>query len=133
MVDSAVSYEVIGTDAAPLSLEARSGVRYQRTAIQGELEAAGIMVQTPELVDSAADLVVGARAVVRPTHWLQLAGVFDVGVIGDSDSTWSAALDASVHVSSRLLLTAGWRSLTTHRSSVNITMQGPRMALQFLF
>jgi hypothetical protein len=133
MVDSALSYEVIGGDAAPFSLEASSGVRYQRTTVQGEVGAAGFTLQTPEIVNDGADVVLGARATLRPTHWLALAGAFDVGVVGVSDSTWSTTLDASLRVSSRLLFTAGWRSLTMQRSNVNITMRGPRAALQFLF
>jgi hypothetical protein len=133
MLDSALSYEIIGADTALFSLEARSGVRYQRTSVQGEVGAGGFMLQTPEIVDDGADVLVGARAVLRPTHWLQLAGMFDVGVVGASDSTWSTTLDASLRVSSWISLTAGWRSLTMHRSSVNIELSGPRFAAQFLF
>jgi hypothetical protein len=133
LLDSAVSYELIGPDAALFSLEARSGVRYQRTTVRGELGVAGFTLQTPELVDDGADVVLGARAVLRPTHWSLLAGAFDIGVAGASDSTWSTTLDASLRVSSRVSLTAGWRSLTVHRSSVNIQLSGPRVALQLLF
>jgi hypothetical protein len=133
MVDAALGYQVLGDEDALFSLEARSGVRYQRTAVSGDIAIAGIMVQTPEIVDSGGDAVVGARAVVRPGHSVRLSGMFDVGVAGASDSTWSAAVDASVCVASRVLLTAGWRTLTTERSHVNITMRGPRVAVQLVF
>lgn len=133
LLDSAVGYELVGDDAAGFSLEARSGVRYQRTTVQADLGVAGVMLQTPELVDDAADLVLGGRAILRPTRWLQLAGGFDVGVAGASDSTWSATLDASLRVSSWAQVTAGWRTLTTQRAIVKIEMSGPRVALQFLF
>jgi hypothetical protein len=133
LVDSAVSYEVLGAETAPISLEARSGVRYQRNAIQGEVGVAGFMVQTPEIIDGGADFVLGARAVVRPTHSLQLAGAFDIGVAGASDSTWSATADLGYRVSRHVLLSAGWRQLTMHRSIVNIEMKGPRAAMQFVF
>ena len=133
MVDSAVGYEVLGDDTSRFSIEARSGLRYQRNTVQGELGAAGITVQTPEIVDAGADVVVGARAVVRPARWLQVAGMFDYGVVGASDSTWSTALDASVRMSDRVLVTAGWRSLTMRRASVTIEMAGPRLAAQLVF
>jgi hypothetical protein len=132
MLDSAVGYDVLGDEASAFSLEARSGVRYQRTSIQGQLSAAGFTLQTPELVDDSTDLVLGARATVRPARWAQLSGAFDLGVAGSSDRTWSYAVDAGVHVSSWLFLAAGWRSLTTQRSSVTIEMSGPRVALQLV-
>jgi hypothetical protein len=133
LVDSAVSYAVLGSDAGPYALEARSGVRYQRNAIQGEVGVAGFTVQTPEIVDSGTDVVLGARGAMRPTPWLQLAGAFDVGVVGASDSTWSATLDASLRVASWAQVSAGWRTLSMRRTSVNIQLSGPRVALQLLF
>lgn len=133
LVDAAAGYQVIGDDDAPFSVEARSGIRYQRTTIRGELAVAGITVQSPELVDAGSDLVVGARAVVRPTRAISLTGVFDVGVAGASDSTWSASIDAGLRVSRRVLLSAGWRTLTTERSSVNVVLAGPRAAVQMVF
>jgi len=133
LLDSAAGYELIGDDAAPFALEARSGVRYQRTTIHGELGAAGFTLATPELVDSGADLVIGARAVLRPHQAFELAGAFDVGVAGDSDTTWSATLDAALHVTKRLSFAAGWRTLTMHRSRVHLELSGPRAAIQYEF
>jgi hypothetical protein len=133
MFDAAAGYQVLGDDDSAVSLEARSGIRYQRTTVSGELGVAGITVQTPELVDGGSDLVVGARAVVRPGHSIRLSGMFDVGVAGSSDSTWSAAVDAGLLVSSRVLVTAGWRTLSTERSRVNVQMSGPRVAAQLVF
>jgi hypothetical protein len=127
---SAASYELIGADGAPLSLDARSRVRDQRTTIAGEL---GFRRKTPELVGAAADVVLAARAALRPTHSLLPAGAFDVGVAGASDSTWPTTLDAGLRVSRTVSLTAGWGSLTTHRLSVITQLRGPRVALQFVF
>jgi hypothetical protein len=132
LLDSAVGYDVLGDEASAFSLEARPGVRYQRTTIQGQLSAAGIMLQTPELVEGGTDLLLGARATLRPAHWAELSGAFDIGVAGSSDRTWSYTVDAAVHVASWLRLAAGWRSMTTQRSSVSIEMSGPRIALQLV-
>jgi hypothetical protein len=133
LVDGAASYQVIGDEDAVFSLEARAGVRYQRTAVNGEVDVAGFTLQTPESVDDGADAVAGARAVVRPAHWFFLSGMFDPGVFGASHSTWSVSADASLRVSSHLLVMAGWRTLTLDRSLVSLTMQGPRAAVQLVF
>jgi len=133
MLDSAIGYEALGGDDAWFSLEARSGVRYQRTSINGELSAAGFKVSTPDFVDSAADFVIGARGVLRPIHAIELAGAFDVGVAGESNSTWSATIDAGLHVTKNVLVTAGWRTLAVHRARVNLELSGPRAALQYQF
>jgi hypothetical protein len=133
LIDSAVGYELLGSADKPFSIEARSGVRYQRTTVQGEIGAAGFTLATPEFVDAGADFVVGGRAAVRPAGWLQLAGAFDVGVAGKSDSTWSATVDATLHVSNSIMVSGGWRSLSMHRTNVSLDMQGPRVALQYQF
>jgi len=133
LLDSAVGYEVVGGEAAPFVLEARSGVRYQRTTVHGELGAAGFTLSTPDFVDSGTDLVMGARAVLRPMHAIELAGAFDLGVAGDSERTWSATIDAGLRVSKRVAITAGWRSLTMYRSRVNLELSGPRAAMQYLW
>lgn len=133
LVDSAASYQVIGDEDARFSLEARAGIRYQRTAVNGEVDIAGITVQTTDLVDDGSDVTVGTRAVVRPAHWILFSGMFDVGVVGVSDSTWSASADASLRVSSHVLISAGWRTLTLERSRVSLTLQGPRAAVQLVF
>jgi len=77
--------------------------------------------------------VIGTRAVLRPTHWLFFSGVFDYGVVGASNRTWSASADASLRVYSHVLVTAGWRTLTMDRAQVSLSMQGPRAALQLVF
>ena len=124
---------MLGGDAEMFALEARSGVRYQRTTVQGELGAAGFALQTPEIVDDGADLIAGARAAVRPTRWLQVAGAFDVGVVGASETTWSTTVEASARVASWFSVTAGWRTLTLQRASVKQELRGPRLALQLVF
>jgi hypothetical protein len=93
----------------------------------------GFTLSTPDFVDSGADYLVGARAVLRPTHWIQLAGAFDIGVAGASDSTWSATIDAGLNVTRKVSLTAGWRQLTVQRARVNLELSGPRFAMQYLF
>jgi len=133
LVDGAVGYEVLGDEDSVFSLEARAGIRYQRTEVDGEVDVAGITVQSPPAVDDGSDLVAGARAVLRPAHWLFFSGVFDYGVAGASDRTWSATADANLRVSSHFLVSAGWRTLTMDRSLVSLTMQGPRAAVQLVF
>jgi hypothetical protein len=133
LLDYASSYQLLGDDSTMIALEARSGIRYQRTTIQGEVGGLGMMRKTPDIVDAGADVVVGARAVVRPMPSVELVGTFDVGIGGVSDSTSSKSLDATVRVSKSLSLTGGWRSLTMQRSLVNISLSGPRAALQYLF
>ena len=130
LIDGAAGYQVIGDDDARFSLEARAGVRYQRTAINGEIGIADYTFHTPESADGGADALVGTRAVVRPWRWLALSGVFDSGVAGASNLTWSATADAALRISSRVTFALGWRTLTMERSLVNLSLQGPRAALQ---
>jgi hypothetical protein len=133
LIDGAVSYDVVGDQDAVFSLAARGGLRYQRTVVDGAVSIAGASVSSPEAVDDAADGIVGARGVVRPVPWLALSGMFDIGVIGASDRTWSATGDASVRVSSHVLVSAGWRTLTLERARVSLSLQGPRAAVQLVF
>lgn len=133
LLDGAASYQVIGDEDALFSLEARAGIRYQRTEVNGEIAAAGFSVQTPDAVDDGCDGLVGTRAVLRPTHWLALSGLVDYGVVGVSDRTWSASGDASLRVASHILISAGYRSLTMERARVSLSMQGPRVAVQLVF
>lgn len=133
LVDGAAGYQLIGDEDAMFSLEARAGIRYQRTEITGQLGIAGFTLQTPDAVDDGSDAVVGTRAVFRPARWVSFSGVFDIGVVGSSDRTWSASADASVRVSSHFLVSAGWRTLTMDRAQVSLSMQGPRAAVQLVF
>jgi hypothetical protein len=133
LVDGAAGYQVLGDDDSVFSLEARAGVRYQRTVVNGELNVAGFTLQSPEATDDAADVVAGSRAVVRPARWFFLSGMFDTGVVGASSSTWSASVDAGLRVSSRVLVTAGWRTLTLDRPHLSLVLQGPRAAVQLVF
>ena len=133
LVDGAAGYMLAGGDHSLLSLEARGGVRYQRTAVAASVGVAGADVSPPEQVDAGADAVGGARVFVRPSSRFYFSGTFDLGVFGASNSTWSASADASVRVTSRFLLSLGWRTLTIDRANVAITMRGPRAAVQLLF
>ena len=133
LIDGAASYQVIGDEDALFSLEARAGVRYQRTEVSGALDVAGFSLQSPDAVDDGCDGLVGTRAVLRPTHWLALSGLFDYGVVGVSDRTWSASGDASLRVASHILVMAGYRTLTMERARVSLSMQGPRVAVQLVF
>jgi hypothetical protein len=133
LIDGAASYQVIGDEDALFSLEARAGVRYQRTEVSGALDVAGFSLQSPDAIDDGCDGLVGTRAVLRPTHWLALSGLFDYGVVGVSDRTWSASGDASLRVASHVLVMAGYRTLTMERARVSLSMQGPRVAVQLVF
>lgn len=133
LVDGAAGYQLIGDDDAVFSLEARAGIRYQRTEVNGQLAIAGFTLQSPDAVDDGSDALVGARAVLRPARWVFFSGVFDAGVFGSSNRTWSASADANLRVSSHFLVSAGWRTLTMDRAQVSLAMQGPRAALQLVF
>lgn len=133
MLDGAAGYRVVGDVRSWLALEARAGVRYQRTAIAGAVNVAGADVSNPQYVDAAADGLVGAQVMARPWSRLTLAGTFDLGVVGDSNRTWSAAADAGVRLGRRVLLSVGWKTLTTERTNVSIVMHGPRAAVQLTF
>jgi len=133
LVDAGLGYEVLGGEATAFSLEARYGVRYQRTTVRGELGAAKMTLKSPELVDDGADALVGLGAKLRLLPALQLAGTIDVGAVGASDRTWSVTVDGSLRLSNRFSLTAGWRTLTIQRSSVSQQLHGPRVALKYLF
>lgn len=133
MIDSAAGYRVAGDPQSTLSLEARVGLRYQRTAVAGSVNVAGANVSNPHYVDAAADAVVGAQVVARPWRPITVGGTFDLGVYGVSTRTWSAAADATWRVSNRVQLSLGWRTLTTQRPNVSIVMHGPRAALQLMF
>jgi hypothetical protein len=133
ILDSQAGYQIVGNEDALFSLEARSGLRYERTTVSAGASLAGVMVTTPDFVESGMDLVTGLRGVLRPGRRFLFSAMFDVGVAGASASTWSATVDASLHLSSSMLLTAGWRTLTVERSNVTLQLSGPRVAVQWLF
>lgn len=133
LIDGAAGYQLIGDDDAVFSLEARAGIRYQRTEVSGQLAIAGFTLQSPDAVDDGSDAIAGTRAVLRPARWVSFSGVLDIGVFGSSNRTWSASADANLRVSSHFLVSAGWRTLTMDRAQVSLQMQGPRAALQLVF
>jgi hypothetical protein len=133
MVDGAAGYTLAGGEQSLLSVEARTGVRYQRTSISGTVDVSGADVSPPTHVDAAADLIAGAHVVLRPSKRFAFSGTIDLGVAGSSTNTWSATTDASVRLGSHVLLSLGWKTLTTERPNVSITMHGPRAAVQLLF
>jgi hypothetical protein len=133
LVEGAAGYLVAGDDHSLLSIEARGGVRYQRTEVAGSLGIDGSAVQSLTSVDAGGDAVTGARVIVRPWNRFYVSGTADIGVYGVSNSTWSASADASLRITSHVLLSLGWRTLTIDRASVAVTMRGPRAALQLLF
>jgi len=116
-----------------VSVEARPGLRYQRTSLHGTVEVAGATVKPPTSVSASLDALAGARVFVQPLAWLSFAGAADVGLVGDSASTWSASLDATVRIKAHVLLSLGWRTLTQESTSVQMVMHGPRAAVQLLF
>jgi hypothetical protein len=133
LVDGTAGYLLAGGDQSVLSLEARAGVRYQRTAIAGSVDVSGAPVSPPKYVDAAADVLAGAHVVVRPFKRFYVSGTFDLGVVGASTNTWSASTDANVRVTKHVLMSLGWRTLTTERTNVSIVMHGPRAAVQLVF
>ena len=133
LVDGLAGYTVFGGEHAVFSVEARAGLRYQRTALSGSVVVEDNTVASPSQVDAAGDAIAGTRVFVRPWRRLYAQGAFDTRVLGTSANTWSASADASWQITRRLLLSVGWRTLTTERANVSIKMYGPRAALQLLF
>ena len=133
LVDGIAGVMLAGGEQSLLSLEARGGVRYQRTAISGSVNVAGTDVSPSAHVDAAADAIAGAYAAVRPCRRFALSGTLDIGVFGDSDRTWAAAADATFRITSRVRMSLGYRTLTTERTNVSIVMHGPRAAVQLVF
>ncbi len=132
-LDGFAGYRIVGDERSLLALEARGGVRYARTAISATLGVDGSTATSLESIDGGADALAGARVFVRPTSWLDFSGAADVGVFGSSASTWSATAAAQARVTSRLLVSLGWRTLSTRRAAMEIVMHGPLGALQLLF
>jgi hypothetical protein len=133
LVDGTAGYLLAGGEQSVLSLEARTGVRYQRTAIAGSVDVSGSDVSQPSHVDAAADMLAGAHVVVRPFRRFSVSGTIDLGVFGASTNSWSASTDASVRIGKHVLLSLGWRTFTTERTNVSIVMHGPRTAVQLMF
>jgi len=130
LIDGLGGYQVYGDDHSVLSLEARGGARYQRTAVSGSIGVAGSTVNEDAQALAGVDALAGGHVVVRPLRWLFASSAFDVGVFGASRTTWSASADASVQLGSHLLLSLGYRTLTMQRTHVELVLHGPRAALQ---
>jgi hypothetical protein len=132
LADGQLGFRLLGGDDKKLTVEARAGVRYQRTVINGAVGVDGSEFST-SIVDKGGDLLAGARVVVRPWNRFFLSGTVDQSVVGSSTSTWSAGADANIRITSRVLLAAGWRTLTQQRAAISTVMHGPRAAIQLLF
>ncbi len=133
MVDGLAGYRVAGDEHSPFSLEARGGIRYQRTAVSASLGIDGATATSYGSVTDGMDALAGARVFVRPSSSFFLTGTADIGLFGSSSRTWSAAADASVRITSHVMLSAGWRTLTTESAAMQLVMYGPRVSLQALF
>jgi len=132
-LEGGAGYRVYGDDSSLLSAEARVGVRYQRTAISGTLDLSGNVIPVPDQITSSTDGTFGGRIFVHPLTKLFVTGTFDYGVAGDSAVTYSVAVDVSYRPASFLLATLGYRRLTNKQPGMEITMTGPRLALQLTF
>jgi hypothetical protein len=132
LVDGTAGYMLTGGDHSLLSLEARAGVRYQRTSIEASVGLGGSDVASTEKVMAGADAIVGGRVFVRPFNRFYFSSTFDVGK-GSSSLTWSVAADASARLTSRVLLSVGYRTLTLDGAAVSMVMHGPRAAVQLVF
>ncbi len=133
LVDGFAGYTIVGDEHSVLAIEARGGVRYQRTDVEASVDVGGSTVTPPQILDTGRDVLVGARVFVRPSGRFLLSSTIDTGVLGTSTSTWSAAADAGSRIGSHVMMSLGWRSLTMEGSHVSMVMQGPRAAVQALF
>lgn len=132
-LDGMAGFRVLGTDQSRLALDARAGIRYQRTAISGSVDLGGSGFSPKEIVDAGADGLVGARVVVRPFKRFSLEATADQSLVGSSTSTWSAGAELNVRIVSRVVLAVGYKTLTQQRAAISTVMHGPRAALQLLF
>lgn len=133
-LDTLAGVRLIGaTDSSPITIEARGGLRYSRTSIQAAVGVSGTAVTPPEQIMSGADALAGARVFWRPTEHFGLSGAADIGVFGDSNRTWSAGIDANARIGSHVLVSAGYKTMTTDSSFVNIVMHGPKLSVQVAF
>ena len=132
LVDGTAGYMLTGGDHSLLSIEARAGVRYQRTSIEASVGISGSDVASTEKVMAGADAIAGGRVFVRPFNRFYFSSTFDIGT-GSSSLTWSVAADASARLTSRVLLSVGYRTLTLDGASVSMVMHGPRAAVQLVF
>ena len=132
-VDGIAGFRLFGGDDSKLTVDARAGFRYQRMAISGSIGLSGSGFSPAPIVDAGADMLAGARVVVRPFPRLAIEGTVDQSLFGSSTSTWSAGAEVNVRVISRLVVIAGWRTLTQQKAAISTVMHGPRVALQLLF
>ncbi|HTL36103.1 MAG TPA: hypothetical protein VL326_23390 [Kofleriaceae bacterium] len=133
MADGTAGYTVAGNDHSLVAIEGRAGIRYQRTAVAVQVGVNESMLTPPAVVMSSKDALAGTRVFVRPSKRFYVSGSGDIGVFGDSTLTWSAAVDASVHVGSHVLLSLGWRTMTTESPTLSMVMHGPRFAAEATF
>ena len=131
-LDGLAGYRFYGDDESLLSLEARAGIRYQRTVISGSVGLGNGGFSAPEIVSAGSDMLAGARVVVRPLSRLHFTGTFEQSLVGES-STWSAGAEANVRIASWLSLAAGYRTMTQQSGALSTVMHGPRAALQLEF
>ena len=133
LIDGTGGYQLLGNDESMFSVEARAGVRYQRTAVTATIGFAGNTLNPLESVSAGGDAIVGARVWFKPFRRFYASGGADTGVYGVSSSTWSVSADATARVSQRMLVSLGYRTLTMERGYLALTMYGPRVAFQLLF
>ena len=133
IAEGMTGYTLVGDSHSPFAIEARAGMRYQRTAVETMLGVSGTTIVPSPQITAGADALAGGHAVVRPLRWLSLSGTFDVSMFGASLRTWSASGDASVQLGSRLLVSLGYRTLVIDRTSIDLSLYGPRAAVQLTF
>ncbi len=131
-VDALAGYRLVGNDHSTFAVDVRAGVRYGRTVVAGSLAADGATVISAGTVETDAAALAGARAFARPLSWLWVSANADVGLFG-STSTWSAEAEADFRVTHHVMISAGYRTLTTDSAGVQLTMYGPRAAVQATF
>ena len=134
LVDSALGYMLYGDDTTKLAIEARGGVRYQKTTVDIAVGVEGASLAPPRTNLMSRDALVGARVFVRPFgDRLFFTGTGDVGVFGTSTSTWSLSADASLRMLGHVMLSVGYRTLTMDGAEMSTVMHGPRVAVQVTF
>jgi hypothetical protein len=131
--DGLAGYRVYGNEDSKFSAEARTGVRYARMAISGNVMLSGSEFAPKQIVSGSSDLLVGARIFAKPWKRVFASAAVDQSVAGTSDSTYSIGADANFRVSNYVLIGAGYKTMVQRSGSVTQTMYGPKFSVQVLF
>jgi outer membrane receptor protein involved in Fe transport len=136
MLDPEVGYRALNVEGG--SIDLLVGVRYWHTKNSLTFQAGRLPQVDASQSRDWADLVFGARGIMRLSPRLYLSGKFDVGGFGiSSDLTGQAFGGVGINVKPRLTIVGGYRYLFVNYKSggftFNAAMSGPIVGAKFKF